>query len=120
MKEIYLDYKSTKQGFGIEEADLLLNTAGVAMKKTKLVTSMATSFQKLLQSETGLDLKSGIQKSMHTGQFMLINSEDLIKCFRFSKMATLDESRYNRLVYIEFVEMLCRVAATVGPNGTYY
>ena len=37
-------------------------------------------------------------------------------------MAAVDESqaKYSKLVYIEFLEFFCRVAATLGPNGTIY
>lgn len=58
------------------------------------------------------------------GMFKPIISRTLLKwCFVFSKMTVLDDqkeeesSRYHYIKFVEFVEMVCRVAIRVYPDN---
>ena len=57
------------------------------------------------------------------GEIKPIISRTLLKwCFVFSKMTVLDEEedsmRYHSIAYVEFLEMLCRVAIRVYPDNS--
>ena len=117
---IYNQYKHPKRGFAIEEAYQLLNTQGIQIGE--LEDDQLTHIVDDADREEKVGQAQELLKTIPEGELVIIGSEQLKQCFYFSQMTVIDEDmnlqKYKRLLFIEFLEMLSRVAIEGCPNDT--
>ena len=63
-----------------------------------------------------------VQEQVVIDEYKIIDRDELKQCFLFSQMTVIDEDidckKYHKLVFVEFLEMLCRVGIKACANFT--
>lgn len=117
---IYNQYKHPKRGFTKEAAYRLFNTQGIQI--AELEDDQLQHLQDAADREERMRQALELERSIPEAELLIMDSEQLKSCFYFSQMTVIDEDmnlqKYKRLLFIEFLEMLARVAIEACPNDT--
>ena len=127
MVKIFNQYRDPVKGFTLETANKFINTQGIELQdleEEQTEQAMSTEQLKVIPSRQSFEklLLQKVQEQVAEDEFRLIDKDALKQCFLFSQMTVIDEDinskKYLKLVFVEFLEMLCRVGIKACPNFT--
>ena len=116
-RALYLYWKDIEKGFTFKSAYLLFNFEGTVVEGEGVT------------EEDMQDVAAGAPRdsapTLHNPQLKkIISRQELERCFLFSQMTIINEvlnyEKYDYLRFIEFLEMICRVALKLEPTETAY